>query len=400
MKIKNRFDIFHNKVLLLIVLILLLEPNYFENIEALDNVYNLGAFITCILLVIITIRFNCMYKSMIWILSYFGFILFTTLLNNPSNIALYIRSNFSALAMCMVFSLWMNRNPEILLESFSIFELYIYINLLTIILSPNTQSYYATTWFLGYKNFHIRTILPVVCISMIRSYMHAGRLTIRTVLLLITSFVTFILNDSATSLVGFTTFLGFLFFFHKKDTALPKFINLKIILIMYGISCIVIVINQNISQFSFFIETLLERNLTLTSRTKIWNLTLKLLNHHLIIGYGYLGPSNFRKLYSKVYNHPHNYLLYQLMIGGILLLIILLIGYIFADNNLKNSTNKIYGKIVLFCLSAFLIMGITESLTSTILLNPMLILAMEADKLSLLAYRKQNRIIKLNIVKR
>lgn len=394
----KKFKIFHNRFFLTIILLFLLEPYYFESIEILDNIYKYGSFALTLILIIIAIKYNGINKSMIWTFSYFGIILISTFINNPSNIMPYMKSEFSALAMCMVFSIWMNRNPRVLIESFSIFELYIYINIFTIIIFPFAGSYYETNWFLGFKNFHIRTILPIVCMSLFRSYMNAGCLTIRVAFLLFASALTFVINESATSLVGFAIFLGLLFFFQRKEKELPWFVNLKTILIVIGIIFFIIVINQDISMFSFLIENVLERNLTLTSRTRIWNLTFMLLTNHMIIGYGFLSPTNFRLLYSSVYNHPHNYILYNMMSGGVVLLITLLVGYILAHNKLKNNTNKIYGKIVLFCLCSFLVMGIAESITNTIMLYPMLILAMESDKLDILPYEKSKRTIKFRKV--
>lgn len=391
----KKFRIFHNRIFLTIILLFLLEPSCFERIKVLDNIYRYGSFVITLILIIVLIRYGRLYRSVIWIIAYFGIIFLSTLINNPGNLWLYMRSEFPAVAICLVFSLWMNQNPRILIESFSLFEIYIYINILTIILFPYTGSYYETNWFLGFKNFHVRIIIPIVCMSIFRSYLDVGYLTIRVIVLIIVSAFTFAINGSATSLLGFVAFLGLFFSFRRKEKRIPCFINLKVVLLIFCIAFFVVVVLQDLSRFAFFIENVLEKNLTLSSRTKIWNLTFSLLSDHMIIGYGYLGANNYRTLYASPYNHPHNYLLYNLMTGGIILLITLFVGFLIADSRLRNNTNKIYGKVVLFCLSAFLIMGIAESLTSTIMLYPMLILAIESKKLDSLPYGKS---IKANII--
>ena len=122
-------------------------------------------------------------------------------------------------------------------------------------------------------------------------------------------------------------------------------------------------------------------------------MALKNFSQRPLFGYGYMVASDYVKMFNGIeyYAHPHNYFLYCAMTGGIGLLAILVAGVFFANRSLKkniNSANGMYGKIILFSITALMFMGLVESLTGTILHYPMFVLAMEADKIAGIPYGK------------
>lgn len=385
-------SIFKSKGIVVGMLLLLLEPAYFEQFNVLDKVYTYGSFV-CTLVLIGLLFFVRIHKAVVWTIVFYGCVLISTILGSGL-LYQYMKANFASLAMCLMFYIWLEKNPELLIECFSIYEIFVYINLLTLIIYPTglySNGMYTQCWFLGYKNPQIRTILPIVCMSLIRSYRKYGNISVRTICLLICTAITFILNDSATSLVGFAVFLGLVFLFHSKNKQLPKMFTLMNGVIVSIIAFFAIIIFQMQYLFAGIIENVLGRNLTFTTRVRIWSRTLALIKEKPILGYGYKTGSEYCLLYNSRYaTHPHNYYMYILMTGGFVLAVVLLVGFYIADKKLKETTETSYSKIILFTIFAFLIMGLTESLVSTVLLYPMLILAMESDKIAALGYAKKS----------
>lgn len=388
---EGKVRIFESKGIVIVILLLLLKPAYFGQFELLDKMYTYGSFFCTVILILLLFRVK-IEKPVVWIILFYGVTLISTVVGS-GDIYQYMKANFSSLAMCLMFYIWLEKNPELLIDCFSIYEIFIYINLVTIILFPNglyNNGMYDRCWFLGYKNPQIRTILPIVCMSMIRSYRKFGRISFRTWGLIVCTVATFSINDSATSMIGVAIFLGLLFLFHKKNKQLPRFITLMNCVYVSIIAFVLIVILQMQYLFIGFIENVLDRDLTFTTRVSIWAKTLELIKQRFLMGYGYMTGTEYSELFNNYYaTHPHNYFMYVAMTGGVVLIIVLFVGFYIADKKLNATVETAYSKIIMFTLFSFLIMGLAESLVSTILMYPMLILAMEADKLALFGYQKR-----------
>ena len=391
--LKEKFDVYRSKPLVIIILLFLLKPAYFSTFSMLDKLYTWGSFLcTLFLLLLVFITKRSITTPMKWTFAFYGTILISTIYHG-GNVYQFMNNNFGSLAMCLLFSLWLDKSPETLIECFAVYEIYVYINLLTIIMFPdglyNNGTYYHC-WFLGYKNPQIRTILPILCMSMIRSYWKTSRISISSWLLIICCVLTFTLNNSATSLVGIVLFLGLFFLVNKKAKELPKAVTLINGLYVSVVACIAIVLFQKQYLFTNIIQGWLNRDLTFTTRVKIWESSWELIKEKPLLGYGFLTSSDYAKIFNSQYaTHPHNYYMYLTITGGICLLAVLYIGFFNANKVLKKTSSVVHGKIILFALYSFLIMGLTESLTSTVLLYPMLILAMKSQNIVDLGFHKE-----------
>lgn len=134
--------------------------------------------------------------------------------------------------------------------------------------------------------------------------------------------------------------------------------------------------------FSGFIEGILMRDLTFTERVFTWTKSMEAVKQRMLLGYGYMTGTEYSVFYNDYYStHPHNFYLYVLMTGGIVLFAILMTGFSLASQRLNNTSATIYSKIILFAIFSFLIMGLTESLISTVLLYPVIIMGMEIENI-------------------
>ena len=395
MKLKVK-KLYESKILTGVLLIVLVKPHFFNEIGWLDRLYDNTSVVIAVFLIIASIVSIPIPKSRIWIIMFYGAMFFTTVCSGGS-IYEYMRSNFASLALCLMFDIWLTKSPETLIDGFSILGLLVYANFITILLFPKGMyrtDLYSANWLLGYKNYQIRTILPIICMALIRSYWKWGKIAFRAWILLACSASTLVLVDSATALVGYTLFLVLLMLYHSKEKTIPPIINMTNGIIASAVILIGIVFFNIQTFMSFLIENILGKNLTFTGRLSVWKMSILYFLKKPILGYGYLSGDEYEQMYNSSLwaAHPHNYILYILLTGGLLLGIITIIGYWMASQNIKKNIESIYGKIILFTLCSFLIMGITEAITSTVLLYPMLVLGMNIDKVAALGYSERRKV--------
>ncbi len=399
-------SIFGNAYFLLALLFFQIKPSYLGNFSLVNATYRYMQFFSLIILLILVAMkaTNRIMKQFAWCVVFYGSIFVATFLNDGSML-LACRYYVAYINLVLIFILWGNKNVELLLRCILMFEIYIYINFVTIILFPSgmyTTDLYEANWFLGYKNIQIRFILPMLGFSYIYSFKKYERFSIRSILLSIVSVFSLILINSATGLVGLSTFLGMIIVFCRKQKKLPFFVNLYNGIIAYIAFFVIIVFMNRIDMFAIALN-FVGRDVTLTNRVYIWEKVINVLQKYWITGCGYLTEREFVSLIGAVrmtWNHPHNYLLYVAISGGIIGEIALLWGYSVAANALKKEKLSSASKVVLFVLLSYLFMGIAESLTQALLLYPMLILAMNVDKLNIIEQRdaiKKRRRIKIRI---
>ena len=390
-----KLNIYKNQLLLCVMLAILVEPSYFRTLGTIHSIYTMGKYAVFFFVLCLTVLRKRISRETAWVFAFYGVIFVSTLFGTGS-IRNYIISISGSMAICLIFSLWLDKEPDVLLNAYSILEIYVYINLITILLYPNGMYRvgdvysYSTCWFLGYKNPQVRTILPILCVSLIRSYRNKGKLSINAIILCVASALTMFLNGSSTGLVGIAAFLILLFLFHKKYKALPRAFTLMNMLIGTVTLFIGIVIFRVQELFAFLIVGVLGKDLDFTNRAGIWNAAIEAIGNRWFLGYGHIEEAEYISLLRyHVATHPHNYFLYVCMNGGIILVIVLFYGFFRASRSLNKSIENVYSKIILFTISAFLLMGLTESLVSTVLLYPMLVLAMKAQVFSEMEYENK-----------
>lgn len=382
----RHFKPFKNKYLLGVMLLLLVKPDYFShlNIWLLNGVYKIGSYCCAFFVICVSLKYLSR-KVFAWIYTYFGVMLITTIIGS-GHVDILISSQISNLTMCLIFAIWLLKSPETLFDAFYALDFLLIINFVTILVFPNgmyNNGIYNTCWFLGYKNPQIRTILPIICISVLRSYWKFSRLTKYTCFLLACAIFSMIRLNSVTSLIGIGVFILLLFLYHRKRKEIPQILTLINGFIISFVAFLILITASFQSMLSELFS-LFNRDITVSNRTIIWMRSLLELKNSPWFGYGFLLPRDYNEIYAGINNvalatHPHNYLLYTAFNGGIVLIIVLVIGYCIANKELVACRNTIQGKIILFCLYAFCAMGITESLTETVLLLPMLILGMYSN---------------------
>ena len=389
---KTNIDgITHSKVLTTIILLVLVEPEYFTTIPVIHQVYNyLSILLALCLLVLMLIRGHIQ-KTLICILALYAALGVSTILNSEPFFP-FLTGMGASFALCIMFDIWLRSAPEVLLDAASVLQILVYINLLTVLLWPDGLFYgfYRENWFLGFKNVHIRTILPIVCLMLIRSYKRFGYISISCKMLLLASMVTFLLVGSTTSLIGFVVFLLLVLLFHQRDKSLPRFFSLKNVLI------VTLLLLPPVQNVVGAISLELFHKTTLITRFDVWKSAWRHFLEAPVFGRGYLSGDGMPELFSDVPwrpAHPHNFILYILTLGGLLAFAIIVYCYVYAGKKLRRTNHSITSKIILYTLICFLVMGLSESLTGTDLLYPTLVLAMNADIVDKFVYPRKMRVV-------
>lgn len=247
-----------------------------------------------------------------------------------------------------------------------IMTIYVTINLFTMIVYPNglySTSAYELNWFLGYKNTLIRRILPYVIIILLNSSDRKMKLYEKFGILF--AIASIILSKSFNGYIGMVTFI-LPFFLLQKFKKLSSKLSFSKIFLVYVVLDIVMLNTNILANFDNFIVNVLEKNGSMLGRSAIWSRTSSLIWNSPFIGYGGISPT----YYSLTFNvsHPHNLLLYYLMLGGVASVCTLFTSFKVIDNSILTN-HKVKTIIMCFYIS-MLSMGFLESLIGAIFFIP------------------------------
>lgn len=275
----------------------------------------------------------------------------------------------------------LNNDFEKCMKAFSLLlEIYTYVNFFSIIIFPNgmyeSDVYSGHFWFLGYKNVMIRFFLPALCVNSIWTVYKFGKYTIRFYLLLICMLYTEWIVDCKTGLIGIFFVVIMLFMFSRKK--LPKFINAKNVSIIVVVVSILFATTSITDVFNDLLVSLGEEA-SIGHRINIWKRAIEIIIQNPIFGYGLRNNDEYKMLlnvnlgYSYI-SHPHNYVLYTLIQGGLMQLVV--VGALFFRTTRKCMKNRdsFAAKMIMYTYIAFFIMGITESLVGAAMLYPLAII--------------------------
>ena len=113
--------------------------------------------------------------------------------------------------------------------------------------------------------------------------------------------------------------------------------------------------------FSFLIVDVLHRDLTLTTRTIVWDKAFDVIESAPIFGYG-LEESVTAQIRFGTVESSHNYFLDQIYYGGVVALCLLMLGLYMLGSRLRKCPSKEVVAVLASCLGGFFCLGIVEPL--------------------------------------
>ena len=172
--------------------------------------------------------------------------------------------------------------------------------------------------------------------------------------------------------------------FFAKRLFTGRIFNFRNLLIADLIANVALVYFRLQHYLEYIIVNVLQRNLTLTNRTIIWDRAIRFIREHPIFGYGRenYGPRALKygfKAESPAGLHAHNRILETLYGGGITMLILFLWIFFYAAGRLNKVKDTSFAKILSFGIFIYLIGMLTEYYDYCMLLWGMLVIAENAE---------------------
>lgn len=357
----------------IIIFLSLLEPDYFTSIDIIHDYYIVMRVITLFLAFLYFLVKNMVPKITSIIVIYFGIYGFSTYINNGDMMSFFAYSSY-----IVSFVAWL----EITLRRYTmkglyslnfVYSLHVYINLFFYIVFPQGYTYSITyagnvieRYFLGVENQFASTLIPAIVINIVYNYAKHSKLKINSYLLIITVLFTFIYIWSATSIVGISLIILYLLLINRKKV--KAIINNKTIIITTVSLFISVVVLRIIDIFSFLIEDLLGKDVTLSTRTLLWDRAFIYIENSPWLGYGYLGSGRYLQVTSTRFMDSHNTVLQLLLQHGYLGLILFAILVFMFFKNLSIYKESNITKFILFSFFVATTMMLSEVYSFTFLL--------------------------------
>lgn len=226
------------------------------------------------------------------------------------------------------------------------------------------------------RNYLVRFFLPGMLFAMIASYEKRGKIWNLTVILYLALMTTIIIMaKSGTGMIGILVFLILSIIFSKKQ--LPRWLSVNLVAIYSAIIFLLIYFFNFQENFDFLIVDILNKDITFTGRTYIWDSAISVIKQYPFLG---IGESSNLRAYLYGASHAHQYWLQLLLTGGIVSCSIVFAMYHLAGKNTKKHPESCLFKLVSITIISFLIMGIDESLMGATMLMPLLVVASETSE--------------------
>ncbi len=277
------------------------------------------------------------------------------------------------IALCTVTCLGLRRHRRALCTGYFYFFLIVAVLQILIMLSrPDLLVENEEYGLFENRNYLVRFFLPGACFAMMASYEKHGRMIdLSTAIYLFLIACIVVMCGSATGTIGLFTFILLACLFSKKQ--LPRLLSVNKVL-LYTVAFFLLIYFFNIQEkFEFLIVDILEKDITFTGRTRVWDRAMELIRHNPLIGIG--ESPDLRRFLGA--SHAHQYWLHLLVTGGVVGCFVVFLLYFFAGKNLLKHPNSKLFIIISIALIGFLIMGIDESLMGSTMLFPLLVVACE-----------------------
>ncbi len=364
----RRFNISATKIFSIFVFSILLMPDPLKKIPIFYNLYaifNVICFTIYMGVLIVRKKKEKIKKFEIIIILYFIYFLFISIVRGNSSAYNYLII-INQLTLCLVvFATGKNKIRENIKIIVSITTIYILINMLTLYIYPqgifSSYTSYGSevySWLLGSKNPCARYIAIALCIRFCYKDYYYHKYSFFDIVFSLICIISIIKLKSTTGIISIA-FMIFLIVFTRK-LKIPKNINYFTIFLIGGLLSILLIEFNIQNLFKNIIENVFQKDVSLSDRIYIWEQAKNYIFQNPFFGYGY--ETDKIMAYKLLGNHPHNYYLFILYSTGIIGMFLIL--NLFREMS-KMCRNTLQTKVGIVLFITLVIMGLTESLTST-----------------------------------
>lgn len=378
-----RKDVFFKEIIYILLVIPFIRIEAFAHLTTVDRLYDYAKVLSFIIIIILLLNI-CIKKRQLKINKYlilFICFLLTVIISSvvhKTNILAILVYYLPALSLILLFHYsYLASDLNVFFTGVSkLFSIYIICNLVGIILFPdgifqeveyvnNFYSRITPVNFLGKDNALGPILISMITLIFLKDIYVFKKIKKSSIFLLGCVFINIVIMWSATSVVGFIFYLGILALV-CKNKYINNIINYRIIFYLIIILTIGIVFFQFQNHFSYLISNILNKDVTLSNRTNVWNMTFEYVyeNFHFLEYILGIGEVNYSySFYLNRYAHCHNQMLNIFIQGGGLGVIIYIKMILLGLKKRKTLIHNIVGA----CILSFCVMFIAEVYNSALI---------------------------------
>lgn len=211
-------------------------------------------------------------------------------------------------------------------------------------------------WLFGQKNTMRNIVFPALLFTQLYDCSRGLRWSKLSIATAIASVMLILLVQSvATMVLLLIYFIGWLAIARNL-----KFPSLKILVLMYALIEYAIVWMREISVFNSIVTTVLEKDITLSGRTAIWDdVFIQISKNDLLFGSGLQNLNDIGLFYDGyMVSHAHNALLDLMLKGGLVCVSLFIILFGACCRTLWKEAKKREAKCITLCLGCFLVASV------------------------------------------
>lgn len=286
--------------------------------------------------------------------------LIITVINNPNGIKETIVYISAVLSISLLIEIYMDDIRSLLNGLMINFEVFLYLNFITIILYHSTQGYNGAHYLLGYYNTMMIYAYPAIALAIV--YMYINKKYIRSSLLIVISILTILLAGGSTPLGSllatiFAIAIGLLIY--KKNIKINHYgLLLFVIAFLFCIFILFIFEGGKFKLLDFVIEEVLHRNTTFTNRLPIWKKAEEMFISNPL---GYGRETLIEAAPGWFLVHAHNTYLTVLVFTGVIGFILFMAFNILVLLNIDKQNESVIKYLFIGLLFGIFISYVTEA---------------------------------------
>lgn len=300
-----------------------LEPLVFKSwMQQIDTLYSIAKIIAFFFILIEYLNIKNVPK-IIWLIILYQVELYcSTLLNPHGDVSRLIGPSISVIAPCLYVQMMFEKNKcqEMLKNNVDILVLLSIINLITVIVFPNgivkeaMDSDGNEQFFLGIENRFSFYYLPLLGIQAIFSLSISGRINQKVFIMGLINTAVLLYFWAVGGMLSMLFLMSFMMLFSIVNFG--KFLKVYVMAFLVLLGNYLLVIVRIMKQYEHFFSVTLDKDITLSGRTYLWDYGLLSFSQHPLFGVGYESTSYLGRFLDVA--HMHNLMMNILFTGGLL----------------------------------------------------------------------------------
>lgn len=329
--------IFEKQWVLSLILLTFFKPGslaFIPGLSFLDTVMDILRVISFAIIFFCYLSSNSLSKPVLGVMAYEFILLFSTVINNGNYWKLAVSCG-TVIGFCMLIEMGIRKNAAVLISAFFNSGFFLCsLNLILLLIFPNGVAQSPKTFerynLLGGDNILPPILIPFMAVAVLYSEIYGKEERMKAGMLILSICATILITWSGTGVVGWFAFMVYLLFIYRRK--ISSFFNAVFLGVMYAAAFFAVVVFRMQEYFSFIIEDILHKNVSLTGRTQIWDYTFLLIKRSPFLGYGVY--DNLIYLRNQYYVHAHNGILEILLEGGFAALAVYILLFIMTCREL------------------------------------------------------------------